>query len=90
MPRITIFLCLHKNGAAVRGSVLVAANTNTQKQNHRRNTHTTWVSRWDYETIYDGNMERSWLWSQQFGAFREMVGGYSRQWCRIPCTGRGF
>jgi len=37
--------------------------------------HTTWVSRWDYETSYDGNMERSWLWSQQFGAFREMVGG---------------
>lgn len=40
MPRITIFLCLHKNGAAVRGSVLVAANTNTRKQNNLHDGHT--------------------------------------------------
>lgn len=55
MPHITIFLCLHKNGAAVRGSILVAANTNTEKQNNHHNTHTTWVSSWDFESGYDGN-----------------------------------
>lgn len=60
MLHITIFLDLHKNGAAVHGSISVVARTHKKKQDNHRDTHThthtrpTWVSGWDSESSMMG------------------------------------